>query len=69
MNRRLLLFILALIMVLAVPAYAQQLQPTATTTPVNPNATITWPPPVYVLRGEIDIRGTANVPNMSNFFI
>jgi hypothetical protein len=35
----------------------------------NPNATITWPPPVYVVRGKFQIRGTANLPNMTNYFI
>jgi hypothetical protein len=36
---------------------------------VNPGATITWPPPVYVLRGEFTVRGTANLPNMTNYFL
>jgi uncharacterized protein YgiM (DUF1202 family) len=36
---------------------------------VDPNANISWPPPVYVLRGEVDIRGSANLPNMRNYFI
>ncbi len=35
----------------------------------NPNAQITWPPPVYVLRGQFEIRGTANLPNMNSYFI
>lgn len=32
-------------------------------------AYISWPPPVYTLRGEIELRGTANLPNMSNYFV
>lgn len=35
----------------------------------NPNANISWPPPVYVLRGEVEVRGTANLPNMSSYFL
>jgi hypothetical protein len=36
---------------------------------VNPNARLSFPPPVYVLRGEVEVRGTVNVPNLSNYFI
>ncbi|MDX2140243.1 MAG: CARDB domain-containing protein [Chloroflexota bacterium] len=35
----------------------------------NPDATITWPPPVYTVSGDFTIRGSANLPNMSNYFI
>jgi hypothetical protein len=37
--------------------------------PANPNANISWPPPVYVLRAQFELRGSANLPNMSNYFI
>lgn len=46
------------------PSIAQQ----SPTTP-NPNANVSFPPPVYVLRGEFPIFGTANVPGMTNYFI
>ena len=36
---------------------------------VDPGANFSWPPPVYVLRGEFTLRGTANLPNMANYFI
>jgi hypothetical protein len=36
---------------------------------VDPNANITWPPPVYVLRGAFELRGTANLPNLANYFL
>lgn len=49
----------------AIPAFAQ---PDVTST-ADPNGNISWPPPVYVLRGEAEIRGTANLPNMVNYFI
>jgi hypothetical protein len=35
----------------------------------NPNANISWPPPIYVLRGDFEIRGSASLPNMTNYFI
>lgn len=60
-----LLSILLLLMgLVTVPAQAQ-----VTTTAVNPNANISWPPPIYLLHGLVAVRGTANVPNMSNYFI
>lgn len=40
-----------------------------TTTTTNPDATITFPPPVYVVRGEFEVRGSADVANMSNYFL
>jgi hypothetical protein len=36
---------------------------------INPNANISWPPPVYVLRGEFEIRGSVNLPSLSNYYI
>lgn len=33
------------------------------------NANINWPPPVYVLRGAFTVRGSANLPNMTNWFL
>lgn len=64
MTRRLLLVFL---LVLSFSAMAQAQTPTPQ--PPDPNANISWPPPVYVLRGEFEIRGTANLPDMSNYFI
>jgi hypothetical protein len=59
-------FALLLILVLALPLVVFAQTPT---TPPNPNANISWPPPVYVVRGQFPIRGTANLPNMTNYFI
>ncbi len=56
------LLILLIIMLLPLPGLALVAQG-------NPNATITWPPPVYVVHGQFQIRGTANLPNMTNYFI
>ena len=36
---------------------------------VNPEAHISFPPPVYVVRDNIDIRGTVTLATMRNFFI
>lgn len=64
-----LLLIAALALTAVLPALAQ-ITPAATEeVPPNPNANISFPPPVYVLRGEFPIFGSANLPNMSNYFI
>ncbi len=62
--KRLLLLLLILLLALPLTVSAQIITPEP-----NPNASITWPPPVYVVRGEFPIRGTANLPNMTNYFI
>lgn len=69
MYRNKLVFLLAamLLLALGVTAQAQELLPTAT--PVDPNANISWPPPVYVMRGEFTVRGAANLPNMVSYFL
>ena len=36
---------------------------------VNPAANISFPPPVYVVRDSVDIRGTVTVENLGNFFV
>ena len=36
---------------------------------VNPAANISYPPPVYVVRNSVDIRGTVTLATMRNFFI
>ena len=65
LSRLLTLAVVSLLAALlfALPTLAQQ------TLPVNPNANISWPPPAYVVRGEFTIRGSANLPNMSSYFI
>jgi hypothetical protein len=56
---------LAVLLVAGIPAFSQSIPGT----PPDPNASITWPPPVYLLRGEFEIRGSASLPNMTNYFI
>lgn len=41
----------------------------ATPAPTDPNARITWPPPVYVLRDQVEIIGSAAVPGMTSYFM
>ena len=36
---------------------------------VNPRANISFPPPVYVVRDSVEIRGTVTLDNLRNFFI
>ncbi len=36
---------------------------------VNPQAHISFPPPVYVVRDRVDIRGTVTLAEMRNYFI
>ena len=36
---------------------------------VNPDVNISFPPPVYVVRDSVDIRGTVNLPNILSFFV
>lgn len=65
MKRILIVFALLSLMSLGIPALAQDDVVNAP----NPNAQITFPPPVYVLRGAFEVRGTANLPNMTSYFI
>ena len=36
---------------------------------MDPLANISFPPPVYVVRDSVDIRGTANLPGLRNLYI
>jgi len=53
--------------VCALGVFAQDIVPVGQ--PTDPNFAITFPPPVYVLNGTVDIRGSANLPNMGSYFI
>jgi uncharacterized protein YgiM (DUF1202 family) len=37
--------------------------------PVDPNASIISPPPVFVVRGEVTVEGSANLPDMVSYFL
>ena len=68
MYKRLLLALLIGVLGITGLIQAQDITPTGNTD-FDPNAAITWPPPVYVLRGEVDIRGSANLSNMTSYFV
>jgi uncharacterized protein YgiM (DUF1202 family) len=61
---------LALVLLTAITVSVQPAVHAQTPAPnTNPNVVISWPPPVYTLRGEIDVRGTVNLPNLANYFL
>jgi uncharacterized protein YgiM (DUF1202 family) len=68
-RRKPLLIILLVLLLASLAVTAQAQEPLTTEEPPNPNASISWPPPVYVLRGEFTIRGSANLPNMTNHYV
>lgn len=68
MKRRLLIvLILALTAVLTVTAQENIIEPIGE--PEDPNINISFPPPVYVVHDRLEVRGTANLPSMANYFI
>jgi hypothetical protein len=62
MRRTCIILFFLLIFAFQVHTFAQDFD-------IDPNANISWPPPVYVLRGEFELRGTANLPNMVSYFL
>lgn len=37
--------------------------------PAEPGIFISFPPPIYLLSGQVEIRGTVNVPNIRGYFL
>ncbi|MDX2078056.1 MAG: CARDB domain-containing protein [bacterium] len=69
MHKKFVLFLMSLtIFVLAIAVNAQGISPNPNTPP-NPNANISFPPPVYFLRGEMQIYGSANLPGMASYYL
>jgi uncharacterized protein YgiM (DUF1202 family) len=68
-HRIIALVLVAVILAVALTVSAQQTIEPVPAQPVNPNAHINWPPPIYVLRGQFTIRGSANLPSMTSYFI
>ncbi len=54
------MFMIALFL-LSLPLLAQEM--------AEPTAEFSWPPPVYVLRGEVSLPGTVNLAGMAGYFI
>ena len=72
MRIRTLLMTLAALLLLIPAAGAQGSDPLIEPTDaemVNPQAHISFPPPVYVVSDNVDIRGTANLEGLRNLFI
>lgn len=70
MSRKISLLLIVLIglVSLVLSVSAQEITPREGDV-IDPNASISWPPPVYVLRGAVELRGSANLPNMTNYFL
>ncbi len=73
MNRAKLVIIALCALLVLIPSAAGQdqgglIEP-ADMDMTNPAAHISFPPPVYVVRDSVDIRGTALLADMRNFFI
>jgi hypothetical protein len=69
MYRKIIMFFFVMVLASTSVVVAQSITPAPDAEDINPNALITWPPPVYALRGSMPIYGTANLPNLSNYFI
>lgn len=72
MRFRLLICILATLLLLVSAVGAQDSDPLidpADADMMDPLANISYPPPVYVVRDSVDIRGTANMPELRNLYI
>lgn len=60
-------FILLLLPLLLLTAAFQDFEPIGQ--PTNPLASISFPPPIYLMRGQMPIYGTANMPDMIGYYI
>ncbi|MCY4465800.1 MAG: hypothetical protein OXE46_09715 [Chloroflexi bacterium] len=72
MRFRLLICTLAAILLLVPTVGAQDSDPLIEPVDadmMDPLANISFPPPVYVVRDSVDIRGTANLPGLRNLYI
>jgi len=72
MTHKVRLFALLLLATVLSITASVSAQATSTVTPTptpNPNANISWPPPVYVVKGLFTVYGTANLPNTTGWFL
>lgn len=60
------MLLVGLLLAAGLTASAQPLQPLQ---PPDPNANISFPPPVYTLRGLFPVRGSANLADMRGYFL
>lgn len=68
MHKRLMVILFMCLLALTAIVTAQDIVPDPNAD-IDLDANISFPPPVYVLRGEVDLRGSANLPNMTNYFV
>lgn len=69
MTRTKWIFMLLIAMLVIPFAVSAQVVTPNDDTEIDPNANISFPPPIYTLRGRVQIFGSANLPNMSNYFL
>lgn len=67
MKKRGLILALLMLFSLAALLQAQDISPTGSD--IDPALNISFPPPVYVLSGTVEVRGSVNLAGMSNYFI
>lgn len=65
--KRIIPLLLLLGLLLAAMVYGQEIEPLPGNS--NPGANISFPPPVYSIRGGTPIRGTVNLPDMRNYYL
>jgi hypothetical protein len=63
-----ILILLIALLALPLAVSAQTISPNDDTV-IDPNANISFPPPIYTLRGQVRVFGSANLTNMSNYFL
>ena len=69
MTRTKWIFMLLIAMLVIPFAVSAQVVTPNDDTEIDPNANVSFPPPIYTLRGRVQIFGSANLPNMSNYFL
>lgn len=69
MSKRLMMLVVLSALLLLTAAFQQTPPILPTDNPPNPNANIVFPPPVYLVSGEVTIYGTVNLPNFSSYFV
>ena len=68
MNRRIAIILLSLLLMIIAVVNAQDISPLPSDE-LDSNVNISWPPTVYVLHGRIELRGTADLDEMDNYFL
>jgi hypothetical protein len=67
-TKRWALLLIVALLALATVAFAQDIEP-LDDADIDPNANISWPLPVVVLRGTVTLQGSANLSNMTNYYV